>query len=921
MLYAKCKQLMRSKWSDVLIFLLFFLIPFVIYGKYIFNGQTITSGDALSLYCNEFFARDVLRSGHLPVWLPYSANGVPYAETLMGAFYPTVLLLSWAPDSWFMFLSYSLFFTLGGFYMYLFLHRLGCKRGTALCVALIYALSVHMGGLRKSHVMIIQSIAILPILMYYIEGYLQTRKRRCMVAAGLVTGVLLLNIGVSIQYTSYMLAFVFVYALWRCIRNKFPLGRTAGDVGVYLGVAAGLSAVQMIPTLLLMLDYAQYGMAQVNFEYFQSYSIHPAKLATLLFPKLFGGMVQAYGPWHSSELDMEIFLGVIAFTVILYTVFYRWREKEIQLPLCLALVAFAFACSTHIPGFASVFYRIPMLGSFRCPSRILFLFVFFLLVILARGLDGLFDDKDSLRRLYKFSGILFLSVFALFFIFGVGILFVDEARGYTREIISVGLPLIKQTFMPTLSALALLTVTLRVLLYCLLREKVSYRSAAAILLAVCTVATIVETYPDASATSPMPLTVLEEPAEISLLKQNLGMGKVVLTQTIPGVGREAKTFYYGTNILCRFPTLNSYHSLNNPRLYNVMESNATSGVTFSNSSGLFIAFPSMLVQLSRNDVLSMLGVKYIEDVTDVLDSALLMMGTDEMETKARYETMTLPEAAPDATYSVISLPLDIEEDTFYQIDITAEAAESPAWFSVDFYGTDYDASTQERAILISPEKLKYTVEALYSGETVPEDACMRLISSGDVPVTVSDLTVSVYNMQSAENIYKPFVVNDTVKLYENTKAKEIFYKVDTLQSITGEEDIYNDPYAYNFENTSYASGVQDTDLSSVNTRITDVAWESESRISGKIVTDGDTFINFSQNYYPSWNAYVDGKRVENYEVNGVIQGAFVPAGEHTLTFAYEPVHVYICLAISLLTLLGAAAWLALDKKAFGGSQR
>jgi hypothetical protein len=49
------------------------------------------------------------------------------------------------------------------------------------------------------------------------------------------------------------------------------------------------------------------------------------------------------------------------------------------------------------------------------------------------------------------------------------------------------------------------------------------------------------------------------------------------------------------------------------------------------------------------------------------------------------------------------------------------------------------------------------------------------------------------------------------------------------------------------------------------------------------------FAVLSEIYYPSgWNAYLDGKKVDYVKANYILRGIAVPAGKHTIRFAFEP---------------------------------
>ena len=70
-----------------------------------------------------------------------------------------------------------------------------------------------------------------------------------------------------------------------------------------------------------------------------------------------------------------------------------------------------------------------------------------------------------------------------------------------------------------------------------------------------------------------------------------------------------------------------------------------------------------------------------------------------------------------------------------------------------------------------------------------------------------------------------------------------------------------------------------------------------------IQTGGDGgLLVLSDQYYPGWEAKVDGSEVEIRRTNTVLRGVCVPAGTHTVTFSYRPLSFYAGAAIS------AAAW-------------
>ena len=79
------------------------------------------------------------------------------------------------------------------------------------------------------------------------------------------------------------------------------------------------------------------------------------------------------------------------------------------------------------------------------------------------------------------------------------------------------------------------------------------------------------------------------------------------------------------------------------------------------------------------------------------------------------------------------------------------------------------------------------------------------------------------------------------------------------------------------------------------------------------------FAVFSEIYYKDgWNAYIDNQLVPHYRVNYVLRGMFVPKGEHTITFKFEPEVIKTGGLISLLSylvlILVSVGWFFYEEK-------
>jgi len=69
---------------------------------------------------------------------------------------------------------------------------------------------------------------------------------------------------------------------------------------------------------------------------------------------------------------------------------------------------------------------------------------------------------------------------------------------------------------------------------------------------------------------------------------------------------------------------------------------------------------------------------------------------------------------------------------------------------------------------------------------------------------------------------------------------------------------------------------------------------------------------FSENYYPGWQAFIDGEEVEHGRVNYILRAMNVPAGEHEVVFEFDPdsLHATETIAYIAFALLALAVLVA-----------
>lgn len=75
-----------------------------------------------------------------------------------------------------------------------------------------------------------------------------------------------------------------------------------------------------------------------------------------------------------------------------------------------------------------------------------------------------------------------------------------------------------------------------------------------------------------------------------------------------------------------------------------------------------------------------------------------------------------------------------------------------------------------------------------------------------------------------------------------------------------------------------------------------------SEFSLKTETNSPSFLVASDIYYPGWNVYIDGKQSSIFRTDYLFRGIIIPAGKHTIRFAYQPISLTIGFWLFFITI-------------------
>ncbi len=395
-------------------------LPFVVFWPLTVGAQVWYVLDVHQyFYPYHLVSANLLRSGQLPLWNPYTFGGLPLlgdGQTAM--FYPPNWLFFVLPG--FLALNWAILlqFSIAGAGMYLCARSFGAGPLAALLAGLAYMFCGMLTG-RVVHLSIMSGAALVPWVLLTVEQALRVGEwsRRWFAAAALAVGMQAL--AGHPQIPVYTAAAMGLLALLRVLESVL-LGRAAQGwvplvrlVGIYvLGYA--LAAVQLVPWVELGL--ASPRAAGATFQFVFGTSARFADWLQLLFP--FGLGAQRTGIFASAPQPINLavraweqaaYVGMLPLALAIVgagligrrtratPAVLRFRIRLVFLVL-MALVGVLIAAGDSTPA-AELIYRIPVLGKLRAVERAKVLLDAALVVLAAVGFESLLRARGRVRAL------------------------------------------------------------------------------------------------------------------------------------------------------------------------------------------------------------------------------------------------------------------------------------------------------------------------------------------------------------------------------------------------------------------------------------------------------------------------------------------------------------------------------------------
>jgi hypothetical protein len=378
------------------------VLTLVYFAPQLFGGKTLYWGD-IGLYFTPMsdFLRTNLQAGRVPLWNPLIYCGTPYAgNPQTWPLYPTTILLPYVSAPYFLSLTVALHVWLAGLGTYLFARR---TLGVGLGAGLLAAITFMFGGQlisKEQFPNMVQAAAWLPWVLWTLDRLLTERRVRDALWLGLVLGLQLL--AAHVQMTVLTLYLAAAWGVFVLIHHKkptparlgssplpkrggrfsAPLKQIAKLVFISIGIAAGLAAGQLLPTLALFRDAAR---QKLPFKIVNRFFLPFNELGNFVLPSLHGHPF--FGTWTARGNFWETccYVGWLSFGLAIWGGVAAWRKRGAS-PARFWTGVFMFGLWMALGGRGGLYHLaywvLPAFRAFHDPARCL-LWVSFALSLLA----------------------------------------------------------------------------------------------------------------------------------------------------------------------------------------------------------------------------------------------------------------------------------------------------------------------------------------------------------------------------------------------------------------------------------------------------------------------------------------------------------------------------------------------------------
>ncbi|MFA5158941.1 MAG: hypothetical protein WC484_00340 [Candidatus Omnitrophota bacterium] len=367
-----------------------------------------------------------LKDFKLPFWTPLIQCGFPLvAESQIGVFYlPNLILYGLLPFQ----IAYSymnlLHWFIAGWGTYAYARRMNLEAMPSFVAAVVFVFGSAYGG-AYYNMTSLKTICWFPVVLYFLERFLEERKGRFLfgmalvIGQSLVAGYLQMAVLTWLIFGVYILVRIFIFP-----EESVPWTKKALTLGMLAGTAV-LALVIALPQIYLTFQLAMMSN-RTGLEEGYAYvgSMSPMVLGTLVIPNLsliFRGN--------------NLYVGSFALFLILYALISPDMRKSqtLKLWVVMTLLALLLALGRWSPLYVA-FIKITKFYSFRVPAKFLGFISFGLAMLSAAGFQVLWQGRST-QALIKKAFYFYLTIVAVFVaLMGVGNLLLTAGKDIAMKL-------------------------------------------------------------------------------------------------------------------------------------------------------------------------------------------------------------------------------------------------------------------------------------------------------------------------------------------------------------------------------------------------------------------------------------------------------------------------------------------------------
>jgi len=363
------------------------------------------------------FAASTLAQGELPLWNPYTFNGMPFlAEVQTEVFYlPMTLLTLFVHggrlDVYWLQLVNILHYWLAGVGMYMLSRSYSLRRFPSLFAGIAYAFSGFM-VVHGIHQVILVVVAWFPMILWLFRKSFASPGWSWVCLAGLVLGHSFF--GGSPQMSLFLYLFLLFYVLFELVSIdgvrglvRPPALTMAGKALAIVAISVGIAMVQFTPTQELSELSAR---AQITYEKAAEGSFGWTQLVTLLVPKFFGvSDAHGYAYWGPGTYwyywETCVYAGVLPLLLMVFALWVMRKNRHVRFFGLFALFALLYALGGNFVVHHFFFSAIPGFAAFRNPAR-MGVFIAFAAALLSGFFLHRLGEEDAARQLGRYRMVL-----------------------------------------------------------------------------------------------------------------------------------------------------------------------------------------------------------------------------------------------------------------------------------------------------------------------------------------------------------------------------------------------------------------------------------------------------------------------------------------------------------------------------------